>query len=429
MINRIHAPNINFVSPHHHQGPVKDALSREEKKPFPQNFGSSELSGPGDGQAGGFDTDRRSAGLATVEENLGRHTIKIGTILKDFHSTLNALGADDETRGEVAVYLNAVSIQARQDQPEVPFIKHTLRTAGKAMDRYISHALGEPSSVVKDWVDALLLQQIDYHGDASLPAVGQPVKPSVQNQAESEPADLDIEEKRQLKALVDEARQLAASTDTAALEETINQALVLLNGRNRPDVEGKLLGLLARHYDKNGRREMAVSAYRQAGEKFRVADVPDRQARALFAAASILDEAGKLDEAAGLYETVLALDEKTGDAKNRARTLNELGSLHFRRDDSDAALARLKEGYQVMRQLDAPPAFACDLLSNLAAVYRAKKQYVPADKAYKLSLKAARASRDRQGYNSTLQALAAMYLEADRPEDAMNVLSRLRQAS
>src|SRR5690606_21177103 len=107
------------------------------------------------------DLRRPSNGLQSVQFDQSQK-IPLDAVLHDFASTMNALGADEQTRAEVGAYLRVVCLQGNKEHPEVPFIKHSLRTAAGALDQFIAQALGQPSQVVKEWVDALLLQNIDF---------------------------------------------------------------------------------------------------------------------------------------------------------------------------------------------------------------------------------------------------------------------------
>ncbi|MDH4378911.1 MAG: hypothetical protein QE263_03280 [Vampirovibrionales bacterium] len=104
---------------------------------------------------------QKQAGAATPE------TIGIKDILKDVTSTMDALGVDDPTRQAVKLYLGAIAHQATEANPSRSLIREALKSVGTVMDRFITTTLKQPSRVVRDWVEALLLQPVQYH-DATL---------------------------------------------------------------------------------------------------------------------------------------------------------------------------------------------------------------------------------------------------------------------
>jgi len=108
--------------------------------------------------------------LASVQKQVGATTpdaIGIKDILKDVTSTMDALGVDDPTRQAVKLYLGAIAHQATEANPSRPLIREALKSVGTVMDRFITTTLKQPSRVVRDWVEALLLQPVQYH-DATL---------------------------------------------------------------------------------------------------------------------------------------------------------------------------------------------------------------------------------------------------------------------
>jgi len=107
--------------------------------------------------------------LASVQKQASATPDAIGIkdILKDVTSTMDALGVDDPTRQAVKLYLGAIAHQATETNPSRPLIREALKSVGTVMDRFITTTLKQPSRVVRDWVEALLLQPVQYH-DATL---------------------------------------------------------------------------------------------------------------------------------------------------------------------------------------------------------------------------------------------------------------------
>jgi len=395
-------------------------------------------------QGNANDANRPSAGLQAVQFDRSQK-IPLDAVIHDFKNTMNALGADEQTRSEVAAYLNVVRLQAAKDQPEVPFIKQTLRTAANSLDQFIGKALGQPSKVVKEWVDALLMQDIDYHADLPPEETGaesngksnnQEVKFAA-NSPENDASDpvqvaaddapgLNAAAKTQLKTLIEDAKTSQQADNSADANQKLQQALDLLSNQVRPDLEGKVWQLKGRFADQSGQWEEAVSCFEQAANRFEAANLPQKQANSLHAMASILEEHGQLDKAQAAYQQVVELDTQYGDAKSQLRSLNDLGSLHLRRGDVAQATQTLQQAAQLMQNQPIPPQVQSDILSNLGAAQRKAQDFNQAIQSYQQSLKTAREAKDRSRYTSTLQQLASLFVEANQPDQAMKALQRLK---
>lgn len=95
------------------------------------------------------------------------HDINISQILVDFRNTIASIGAPPELEQKVNDYIAMVEVEAGQETPRKETIITNLKTASRMLDEYISETLKKPSNVVQDWMDAFLLQQVDYKADAS----------------------------------------------------------------------------------------------------------------------------------------------------------------------------------------------------------------------------------------------------------------------
>lgn len=119
------------------------------------------------------------------------HNINISQILVDFRNTIASIGATPEVEQKVNEYISMVETEAAKETPRKETIVTYLKTASKLLDEYISQTLKKPSSVVQDWIDAFLLQEVDYKADAQKAVI------SASAQLESE---MDPQMKKQLEA-------------------------------------------------------------------------------------------------------------------------------------------------------------------------------------------------------------------------------------
>jgi tetratricopeptide (TPR) repeat protein len=433
MVSRVYTPLVTPYARAQGANANRGAVTSVTDEQARSSRQQSELNGDA------TDLRRPSSGLQSVQYDRFQK-IPLTAVISDFKNTMTALGADDQTRSEVSAYLNVVRLQAAKDQPEVPFIKHTLRTAANSLDQYIGKALGQPSQVVKEWVDALLMQNIDYHADlppeeTELAAIATAAGTSTDQEAElptateatAIDATSDTATRARLKSLVDASKANRQAGQSAEADQNLQDALDLLADQGRPDWQGKLWQMRGRLADQDGRWEQAVQHFDQAATHFEAAQLPDKQANALHAMASILEEHGQLDQAKQTYQQVVALDEQTGNPKAKLRSLNDLGGVHLRQGNPSEAVATFEKAASLMSANPAVPSpVQSDILSNLGAAYRQNQQYEPAIQAYQQSLQAAKTAKDKSRYTSTLQQLASLYVEANQPSQAMKALQRLQ---
>jgi tetratricopeptide (TPR) repeat protein len=376
--------------------------------------------------------------------------IPLNAVLGDFHKTMTSLGADDATRAEVGVYLRAISLQGGKPEPDVPFIRHTLRTAANTLDQYIGNALGQPSKVVREWVDALLLQNIDFHSDTPFnpPGHGESVGEKASPEASGSPAGsgktqahsseqapqntLDTEGKKRLKSLIESAKAAHESGNAEAAANGLEEALAQLKDKGFPEWEGKIHRLYGRFAEGDGAWEKALVAYGQAADCFQSAGRSDREADTRHAMASILEDHDRLTEARDVYRQVLALDEEQTpeDIAAQIRTLQDLGRVDLRLGRTASALDHLTTAVTRSQQAQRegrtlPIGLQVDLLSNLGAVYRRAGQGREATQSYREAARLAQVGEDPALYANTLQQYAAILVEGGRNAEAMKVLQAI----
>ncbi len=111
------------------------------------------------------------------KQNQERHTPEVKNVVKsmniqqiliDFKSTIAAIGASEEVEEEVKGYLDLIDKQTQKENPNKKVIVSNLKVCANLLDNYISETLNKPSKVVKDWVEALLMQPIDFKADKTL---------------------------------------------------------------------------------------------------------------------------------------------------------------------------------------------------------------------------------------------------------------------
>ncbi len=375
------------------------------------------------------DTRQSSRGLKSVQYDRSQK-IPLDSVLSDFQNTMNALGADAQTQAEVSSYLNIVNLQGSKDQPEVPFMKHTLKTAAVTLDQYISNALGQPSTVVKEWVDALLMQNIDFKTDKATADILKQTTPNttpVENTTKT-PTVAATYDKAAVKTLVQNAVSAQKSGDASGADTHLSAALDALNGTDQPALEGKIWKLRGKNADTQGDWETAVTHYQTAAERFEQAGLTDKQADALNASGSVLEDHGQLQDAYGAYQGGLALDSaSTADdaARRQLRSLNDAGRVAIRLSQTSDAITHLRTAATLAKSTDVPADVSSDILSNLGAAYRQGNQLPQAAAAYRQAAQAARTAQDKPAYIQSLQRYAAVLSDAGQTDQAIQALQRI----
>ncbi|MBY0450691.1 MAG: tetratricopeptide repeat protein [Cyanobacteria bacterium] len=413
------SPDPSQTSPHSEQAPGQYSLH------------GTVYGGVQEHSESGFEPGNLSHGLQSVQDQFQNRPISINSVLKDFGSTMDALGASDAVRSEVAVYLDGVSLQSQKDRPSVPFIKTALRTSADSLDGFITEALGQPSKVVRDWIDALLLQNIEFKakaaaGGSSNTKVATEVAEEMLPSAPEKAYHLSDLDKATLKTLIQTARLQDSPQSLQQAQASIQQALGLLEGKNRPDLTGKFWSLQGRLLEKGLQQpEQALAAYANASRDFEQAKQPDKQRQALHAMARIHDHLGNLDQAASFYDQTLSLDRMLADTGAIAGTLNERALVSLRQGNHDEALQLLNQSALEASRTPDNAALLPSIFSNLGGAYRQQNRWQDAEKAYQVAVDHAVRLRDKTSLARTFQQMGGFYRQIGNEAKAVAVSQKL----
>ncbi len=116
--------------------------------------------------------------LETVRKRQDNQAITTQDVLNDFRKTATLLGADASFEKRILTHFSLVNEEALQSKPDEKWIKTLLNKLAQQLDATVSNTLGEKSSVVSEWLDALFTQPIEWtaislgeHDTSHLPAV------------------------------------------------------------------------------------------------------------------------------------------------------------------------------------------------------------------------------------------------------------------
>lgn len=403
---------------------------------------------------------QQSSGMtfATLSQS-ATQKIKMGAVLQDFKSTMSALGTSPDVQQEVDTYLNAVQMQAQKAQPSIPFIKQTLKTAADVLDGHITQTLGQPSKVVKDWVDALLMQPIDYKmtkpivseqaGSREKSQSGSQGNSAgiLQNKGEEQQAgesrtgqqspsselsqsgstDVVSDKTSLIKTTVSQAKQAMQQQDWTNAQTLLQGGLNQLDGQNRPDLEGRLYQLLGKTYDLALKPQQALQNYHQADAKYAEAGLLPKQGVVKYAIASINAEQGNFETAQNYYDQALNIGTSLGQTRMVGDILNDLGGLHLQNDSPDIAASYFQQALQQVAKPAGDKSMLPSVYHNLATAYQTQGNYKQAAVTYKTAMDYALHTGDQTGYLSSLQNLGQTYEAAGKTEKARQVQEKIQQ--
>ncbi|MEB3286384.1 MAG: tetratricopeptide repeat protein [Vampirovibrionales bacterium] len=375
--------------------------------------------------------------LSSIEAT-GR--ISVNTILDDFQSTLNALGADQNTQAEVSAYLGIVKLQAEKDRPDTSYIKHSLKTAAGVMDGFITDTLKQPSKVVRDWVDALLLQPIEFKWDKSSAKSTPEEQAAFLTQTESKAADAPNDTNHELRLALKQALKDSKAAYQAGNTENARQILeaasrhLQTNDRQVPgNLSGRVSLQLARLYNEDHQFTKAIPHFQAAIGQFQAISLKSKLAQSHLGLAEALEPLGQMEEAIKHYQNTMAIAEgNNNEASLQSAAQNGLGGIYLQSGQYNLAVEQFLGAYQSAQRSAGGENDLPDILSNLASTYQRQGNMSKAEQAYRLALKYAKKGGHLDSYRATLGQLANLYDSSHQPlqyEKAMARLSSLTPLS
>ena len=307
--------------------------------------------------------------------------INIKQVLIDFNSTLGAIGASEEVEKEVKTYLGLVESQSQKDNPNKKIIVSNLKIAADVLDGYISDTLKKPSKVVKDWVDALLLQNIDFKADESLTkgafesitgeqpqtaklaekkrAEKEHALALTENSAEvtkteetapSEPVVNAVSEQntKQIDALISQADEIVNTSPKEALD-TLSEAFTMAQTSSDKLSMAKIYSKIASAQNKLNNFGKALDCLHASTVLAYETNNNELKSQNHKHMASIYDEAGYMDNALDHYFASLGVDGVIEDTDNQADTLNSIGKMYTAKYMKDEAVDFYKDALDMAK--------------------------------------------------------------------------------
>ena len=423
--------NINIKK----KSPVEKVNPDDEQKQLPRDNAD-------------FKEQQTSSGYkSSIDYSNGK--VNISQIIVDFKNTLKAIGASKEVNEEVETYLKLVELQSVKENPSQKIIKSNLTNAAVILDGYITETLNKPSGVVKNWVDALLLQKVDYKTNCHSEA-----KPKNLSNSENSQTDRSFAMLRMTEGIMETKennvlpqndniiKKNIQRPEDIKLEELYKKAEKIVDSGNfdkalsvyeklipfsqkikNTEVETKLYMDKAYIHDENGDYIKALESYNKAANVAFKAGNQEIQAQAHYNMASIYDDFGKTDAALSHYYESISLDGQVENLKGQSLALNDIGNVFAGQYDYKQALSHFKVGFSLTKETGDNKGKAC-ILSNTAGVFKDLGHDDKAIKYYRDSIKIDTKIGNVEGYAKSFEQAGDIMLRNNQLYKAENLYKK-----
>ena len=335
--------------------------------------------------------------------------VNISQILTDFRNTLTAIGAPSDVEKEVKGYLELVDVQSQKTKPSKQIIVGNLKSASVILDEYITTALQKPSNVVQGWIDALLLQQVDYKSDKKpedIPSINESLKAApeakdnknlFEGKTQTIDADIDISitshtkepylpQDKDLKRIYLSAQKYKEIGENEKAIGAFAKAIKYAKSIDDKDTQAQIFLNVAEIQDDKNNITEALKCFNNAAKLSSATNNTVSKAQAHAGMAGIYDEVGKFDAAMDHYYAALSLDGQNENLKSQAMTLNNIGSMYAMRYQNAEAVDYYKLGLGLAKEIPDADTMGT-ILSNTAGVFKNAGKDTTALKYYGDSIK------------------------------------------
>lgn len=368
--------------------------------------------------------DNRSFKNSREFEYSPQKTVNIKNIIEDFRKTLAAIDASEDVNDEVSTYLKLVDTQARKEKPSSKLIKANLTNAAGILDEYITETLNKPSKVVTEWINALLLQKIDYKAapvaeDKAIP--DQPetppaFSPDKQDIVNEQPVKSSPENQK----LENLYKKIEKLTDRGKFEQALlNYDKILPNAQKLGNkrIETKIYLDKAYIYDINKDFPSALKNYHKAANIAFETGNNRTQAICHYNIGSIYDEFGEINLALNHYYAALSLDGQVENLQAQTRTLNDVGNIFSYQKKYKTAFEHYQVGISLTRETNDLKGRSY-LFSNIGSMFKKTGKDESSLRFYKKSIECDLKTGNIEGYS----------INYEHAGDIMNRNNRLKKA-
>jgi len=324
--------------------------------------------------------------------------------VEDFKKTLTAIDAPKEINEEVKTYLKLVDAQSLKEKPSSRLIRSNLVNAAGILDDYITETLKKPSKVVSGWIDALLLQKIDYKADKTIGSSAEISQTEEKKLPEPEKINVQVNQpaindpiNKKSEKLYRKAEKLTDSGKFRQALATYEKILPEIQKNQAKKIETKIYLDKAYIYDLNKNFPAALENYNNAAKI--ASEAGDNKLRALshYNMGSIYDNFGKTDLALRHYYQALSLDGQVENLKAQSHTLNDAGNIFSSMKKYKKAIDHYQVGFSLTKETNDIEGRAF-LLGNIASVFKDTGNDTQALNFYKKSIECDIKTGNLEGY-------------------------------
>ena len=395
--------------------------------------------------------DKESLKRGNDQQNLYKTAkkVNISIIIDEFKKNLKSIGPDKEVEKEVLTYIKLADSHSKKNNPSAKVIKSNLKNASIVLDNYISNTLKKPSEVVSNWINSLLLQNIDYKKQVKSPGADNDFqKTSLSNHKEQNNivyltvnSDKPIDEKPSIK------KYELSQKQEKLIRDLYKKSQSFLNSRNYSEAlknYKKILELskelgnkktqfrvymdIAEIYDIKEDYSKSIKAYNKALSISREASDKSTQAKIHYNIGSIYDDIDQTDKALNHYFQALSLDGETENLEGQSLTLNNIGNMFSVKKDYKKALEYYKLSFSLVKQTDNNQAKAV-VLSNVAGIFRNCGYYKKALNYYANAVKYDILAANPTGYAKSYEQAGDIMTEMGKLDKAKNLYKKSLAAS
>jgi tetratricopeptide (TPR) repeat protein len=427
MLTPLYTPPIRTIAniprrPKPREDAIDDATSapfREQIQEGPESTHPSRAtratSDNGDGQR----RQQQEGTLGSLQEQQTRGSISIQTILGDFQKTLESINATKNVKDDVTPYLQVIAHQARQKNPSVSLIRQNLSIAAGTIDSFIAQSLGQPSNVVKEWVDALLMQPINYNLSASGKALAtaETISPAMKT------SSLDEATRQAIIASLQAGREALKTQDWDNAREHFESAQVQLgDNSDEPLWQAQTLTGFARIAHHNNQTEEAIKHLKQALTWLKPIEPHKMQARLLTQLASLQRASGNTEESIASLDTAEGLYQQLEEPELALKVRHRRAKLYLDTQQPQQAQALLADTLENAGRL--PLSLQMGTWELLGRAQQTQGLYKDAFQSLRIALESAQKEQDTPAFKRIAQHLASLYLETGKPEKAVSLLQK-----
>lgn len=342
--------------------------------------------------------------------------INISDILQDFKDTMTNLGIPKSVGKEIMAELKNAHVHGSSDNPSISEIQNSLYKSAKLVDKYVSDTIGQPSSFVKQWVDALLLQKINYTAYDPLPK--EVVEKEVSAIVLSENKTTNTSTTRSSLANTNSSLsedKISLQDDTPSYE--IKNSIEINNPKDIIDNPATNT-VKTTESTKAKTATIKIDTTQDIHKDSVIGQIASEEIKKIYREARSQAAESNYGEAEKRYKQVITLAEEIQDKKLLVRSYKDLAKIYDQKHDLNTSLKYYHQAIKVASELKNPKALA-KLHFDVGSIYDDMNLNTQALKHYHASLAFDGEIDNQEGQALTLNNMANIYTSDNKIDRAV----------